>query len=1054
MRVGICRPFLCHLKFDRVHKLSIFKHCYTQVFLQKIGIIFLTLALCKQLQGQRSFRFKHWGVEDGLSQSTITQITQDKDGFIWLGTQDGLNRFDGYSFKIYRNKENNEGSLSNNYIMSLACDSAGYVWVGTTNGLNRIHPSTHKVERIPLNKVFPSATNYRIHALCAAPGGGVYVATAFTIFYVDIKADVYRLPNIESVLPLGTNSIVRDGNNLFFSASKKIWYYSSSTQSLKAITTECSDVTVLAANEKKIVYRCANELYTLALSGANKYKSPTKIKRVINNQSVLSVFLDNNHEWICTDNGLICCRSNDTLLLRHEETNEQSLSSDFVYTVLRDKNGDYWVGTGRGGLCFLKHPGNEPQWLGKKEGITESVWHTAVFNDTLYVATSRGIQIFKNKSKQRLSSAAFADKVLEEIKIESLQAPLKDKLITAIDKDKTGRFWFGTESAGVYVYGNSSKKFSVITSNGDDANSLINNKVMYLSALNDSTMGACSAYGFSAIDTKTLKTKRIILSELKSGLNNYIMKAIEGTNCIWFSSANGLCKYSYASNTVNQFMPDQKHPEEQYHNIVSDAKIASDGGIWLTTMGYGLHRFSEKTKRFERFAAKEGLENENLLRVHIDANNVIWTASHDGIARFDYPSKRFINFSTEDGFGSKECTMNGLYESADGDLYVGMVGGLAIFDPTKLTLDSASISMVISDIKVNYDEIKNDNSVDFVGAFSHPNAITLFEKAKTISFEFSALRYGRSKSVSYWYKLKGFDQKWVQLPAGARLASYSSLPEGKYLFQVLPVLQGIPLFSKKMEFEIRVVPPYYKTWWFKVLLVIAGMTVLAAGLILFYRRKLRTQREKAEQELKLQKEKERISRELHDNVGSQLTYIIKSIDTLAYKSQKNPETISGGLDSLSDFSRDTLNQLRESIWAINTNQITLYELAAKMQDHITKINASISNKEIVLSQSLIDNRIINPALAIGIFRIFQESLVNSIKYANCHKTLVSLVQLDHETLSMVVEDKGQGFELGTTKSHSYGLKNMEARAIEFGGQLKISSKLGLGTKVELICAIK
>ena len=576
---------------------------------------------------------------------------------------------------------------------------------------------------------------------------------------------------------------------------------------------------------------------------------------------------------------------------------------------------------------------------------------------------------------------------------------------------------------------------------------------MYLQVLDDSTVAVCSALGLSLVNSTTFKVKRLYLSGLVRGLNNYVMKAITYNKTIWISSANGLGKYDIKSASLNNFMPDAKHPEEQYHNIVSDAKPITKGKVWLSTMGYGLHCFDESSGTFSKYGIREGLENENLLRVALAGDGNVWTASHDGVSCFDVKAQRFYTFGEEAGFENKECTMNGLYESVAGNFYIGTVGGLAVFDPKALRPDTVNLSMVVSSLKVNYAQEFDDETASFNGTIAKPTSITLYDKAKTVEFEFSCLRFGDTKAISYRYRLVGFDQNWVQLPDLTRFASYSNLPEGNYTFQVVPVLQGRIISSKLLQFTINVVPPFYKTVWFKGLSVLMLVVVVAIGIAIFYRRKLRIQKEKAEQELRLQKEKERISRELHDNVGSQLTYIIKSIDTLSYKTGKHPERVQEGLDSLSDFSRDTLNQLRESIWAINTKEITLRELEAKIQDHVSKVAARVSGVELILQTEITNDVIVNPGKAIGIFRIVQEALVNSIKYANCERITIHFFQKEDTKLLVKVSDNGKGFDASAVKSHSYGLKNMKARAEEIGAEVAINSAPGRGTTVELTCKV-
>lgn len=996
--------------------------------------------MCYLAQGQSKFSFKRWGIEDGLSQSTITQIAQDKAGFIWLGTQDGLNRFDGNNFKVYKHKENDTNSLSNNYVISLVCDSSGNVWVGTTNGLNCIRAANGVLIRIPLLKQNNSQTNFRIHALCTAPMGGIFVATGFGVFYVSENGSVQTIPALVDLIPSGSTSLLCDAQALYFSSAKKIWRYNFKTQQVRSITTEYADLVLLSITGNSIWFRSEKQLKQLHLTNGNVSDVCSRFIGEKAGRSVISISSYETEDWLCTDKGLIYIKEADTVIINHQLNDEKSLSSDFVYDFFKDKAGNYWIGTGREGLNFVSVKNQQLHWYGKSDGIQSSVWHIAASGDTLILATSKGIEVFrKNKGT----------KVLKKISCPALQAVVKEQLVTAIQIDDLGRWWLGTENDGIYIYYPRNQRIQRLTAKPDDPNTIISNKVMYLSILDANSIGVCSAYGLSVIDKTTLRVTRIFLSELKAGLNNYIMKVTANNGRLIMSSANGLCIFEPKNAAFRQILPDPKHPEEQYHNIVSDAIVAKNGNIWLTTMGYGLHRLNSKTGTLDRFGLKEGLENENLLRLLEDANGDIWTASHDGIAKYSVSANQFINYGSDQGLDKRECTMNGFYEGPTREIYAGMVGGLAVFDPLSIQPDTAFVQTVLSAIKVNYEDYRPSTALEVAGSVNLPTTVNVFEAAKTIGFEFSALLYGKENSVRYNYRLVGFDRNWVELPKGQRLASYSNLPEGNFYFEVIPVVQGLVLKSKVLRFEVNVIPPFYKTLWFRIVLLLLVVSVVTIFLMLFYRRKLRLQKEHSEREMAVQQEKERISRELHDNVGSQLTYIIKSIDSLVYKAEKQPDSVTAGLDSLSDFSRDTLNQLRESIWAINTKQLTLQELILKIQDHIDKINARLSGKHVQFATKVRLNPVINPTLAIGVFRIVQEAVVNSIKYAGVEKTTVTLIENADNFYVVTIADKGQGFASDSNKTHRYGLKNMRARAVEIGANIAIESVVAEGTTIRL-----
>ncbi len=1021
--------------------------------LNKRFYILLLLGIQLALHGQ-SLRFHRMGVNNGLSQNTVISVVQDLNGFIWMGTQDGLNRYDGYSFRIYRHADNDPASLSNNYVMSLAVDKQGNTWAGTTNGLNRVDGKSGQLKRVDLSRLVKNAPNYRIFAITCAENGTVYFGMSWGLFSIDTLGKISRVKAISDKTPC-TELQLRD-NKLWIGSTNKVLCYDCVNDKVSGSFLDFKkDIKLLCVNDQGFLYECGDHLYQFD----QKNKGSVEVyKKFFNStgatRKVVSVFADGGDEWICTETGLIWQRGKDTLLIRHIEAYDYSLSSDYVYCVYKDRAGLYWIGTSRGGFCIFNPDWQRFKTLGEPMGLHEAVWSVVEKGDTLILGTAKGIKVYRKKpGVRRLSQSFLPEQGLTPLSLPALQEPLKDLLVSSVCIDGNKNLWAGTENNGVWLYDFKNRRLTNFLHSERDSASLIYNSVLHLDTLSGNFVGVSTPYGFSKINVSDLTFKSIRLTQMRKGpSNNYTLKSWPDRDKIWFSSASGLCVLDNKTGEFRQFLPDAKNLAEQYHNIVSDIKKDDKDRYWVSTLGYGILSFDPQSGKFKKFGMAEGLSNETVSGILPGNDHSLWLGTNEGISKFDIDKGTFENFDARDGLGSKECSTNGFYKSPGGDLYFGTMSGLLVFDPAAIRTDTGSVKTVLTGIKINYGTI-GDSSPYIAGSNFVPVSLNLDHNVKTISFDFAALCFSGAGNIQYKYKLQGFNDNWVSVTSADRTAMYTNLQPNTYTFTVIPVLHGKEIGSARLSFVVEVKPPFWLTWWFILITLVSGVLVISFIVRYLSQRKLKTQLRQAEEEQKLQKEKERISRELHDNVGSQLTYIIRSLDTLSYKSGQQDQQMVRQLDALSDFSRDTLSQLRESIWAINSKVIPLSELLARVHEYLNKINSSFDQTKIKLEADYADDIPLKPGIAINSFRIIQEAITNSLKYAEATQVLITLKQQSNQDLEFVISDNGKGFDLNSLEKKGYGLDNMRARALETGALFHLESEPGKGTRVGFLVPV-
>ncbi|HTF05433.1 MAG TPA: triple tyrosine motif-containing protein, partial [Bacteroidia bacterium] len=393
--------------------------------------------------------------------------------------------------------------------------------------------------------------------------------------------------------------------------------------------------------------------------------------------------------------------------------------------------------------------------------------------------------------------------------------------------------------------------------------------------------------------------------------------------------------------------------------------------------------------------------------------------TNEGLVVLDPRSGVSRNYTMRDGLPSNEFVINKHSRNpANGMLYFGSAAGPVQFNPEDFSEVQSEARPVITRLLVNY---KNH-------LLPSDTLLVLSPDEKNITVEFTAIDFRNQDKIRYEYRLDGFDSAWHATEAANRLAVYTNLPYGQYTLQVRYKISGEPWSEKILQLPIIIETPFYAMTWFR-LLVLAGI-VLSTGLIVRYisQRKLRKQLEVLQVQEKIRNEKERISRDLHDNVGAQLTYVISSLDNLSFRLDKHPAAgaESERLDELSEFARGTMDQLRESIWAINSAQISLSELTGRWKQYVSQLsetNAVFSGKVERSGEDVV----INPAVAIEIHRIVQEAINNAFRHSS--GTLLHVtVNYSDAVLNVQVRDNGCGLPDTPDKQGHYGLQNMRQRA--------------------------
>jgi len=660
------------------------------------SVIFLQKTNAQQNEYYERFSSEFVKLYPGISQNDINCIFQDKLGILWIGTWDGLNRYDGYEFEIFRpNLENPTKSISHRSINAIFEDKSGILWIGTDKGLNafnrRSFSFTQYLANQPLNN---SLTNDSINSITQDKTGNIWIGTRGGCFQIKTNGEIKKLEiNENDICSYFANSI----NFVFCDNTNNIWLGTA----------------------------CGIKIYNPI---ANKFISPEPIKTFLNTEKAyFSSILQENTDifWLGSDKGIYKINVNTGQILHYHEmaTPQFKIPNNIVHCLSLDHEGNIWAGSNGNGVVVIssiintiitskfsfleniKHyfiksvitDNNGIIWLGtiwqglvkydrnvyrfrhfsndiaNKKGINSPlVWSICEDNNTqkIWIGTNNGINIFdpKNQSFEYIVSQP------------NNKNSLSDNLIRDIIKDKEGIFWICTKGGGLNAYNPANKTFKHYQHNPADPNSISSNFVWKVFEDSRGNLWVGTDFGLNILDRKSGKFTRFChhKNDGNSISNNTIFSIYEDSKgIIWFATYNGLNYYNPKTKSFNAL----KHIEGKNSlsvNSVFSVYEDKKGLLWIGTLGGGLNVYNPQTGVFKVFSEKNGLSNNIVYRILEDNNGFLWLSTNHGISRFDPTSTTFVNYGVNDGIQSYEFNHNAALKASDGYFYFGGMNVLIV----------------------------------------------------------------------------------------------------------------------------------------------------------------------------------------------------------------------------------------------------------------------------------------------------------------------------------------------------------------------------------------
>jgi serine phosphatase RsbU (regulator of sigma subunit)/ligand-binding sensor domain-containing protein len=848
------------------------------LFLINLAILYLAPRLLAQ---SHDLEFERISLEQGLSQSVVTCILQDSKGFLWFGTMDGLNKYDGYGFTVYKHDAQDVNSLTENGIMAIYEDRSGMLWIGTRDGLNRFDRLAERFTRFLHDPANPNSLSHNsITAICedrtnsesrlwiGTSGGGLELFDRKSERFIHYRRDAAN-PNSSAGATLSSNQVraihvdqsgviwvgTSDGLNKLV-LDKSDGYAQPSVQ-FTHFKHDANDPQSLSQNLITSIYEDrAGNLWLTTFGGGLSLlsrgdRASGRFKRYVHeaaNQNSLhhntarSIFEDQSGMlWIGTSGGLDQFDPARASFKHYQNdpANPYSLSNNDVWSVYEDKTGTLWVGTYGGGLnkfsrakekfAHVKNDPANPKSLG--HNMVMSICESRQGRDgTLWVGTGGG-GLYQYDGRQ--------EKFIRYRHDSRNPFSLSNDGVAAIWEDKSGTLWIGT-GEGLNRFDREEQSFIRYQHDAKNPHSLSDKGVSVIYEDRAGTLwvgtGAGGLNRFNRASGNFIRYQHDPEKATSLSDNTIVSIFEDSSNDLWIGTARGLNKLERTSGRFIRYQHDSANPKSLSNNRVFSihADFHDSGVLWIGTWGGGLDKFDKTTGTFTHFTERDGLPNGVIYGILGDDDGNLWLSTNNGLSKFNPSTKTFRNYDVDDGLQSNEFNQGAYFKSKSGEMFFGGINGFNRFHPRRV-IDNPHVPPIVLTAFSKFDKLaKLDTCITEI------KRLKLSYRDNFFSFVFAALDYTNPAKNQYAYKLEGFDEDWIYCGI-RRYASYTNLDGGEYAFRVKGANSDGVWNEQGIAIKIIVTPPFWKTWWFVSLSALL-LAFLGYGI---YRHKLHDDLEKA-----------------------------------------------------------------------------------------------------------------------------------------------------------------------------------------------------------------
>jgi len=942
-----------------------------------------------------------WTSDQGLPQNSILAIAQTSDGYLWLGTQAGLVRFDGITFQVFSSKNS---PIKNNDVLALVEDKEGSLWIGTFGaGISRYKDG--KFTNFGRNE---GLTDEVVRCLFVDWHGTLWIGTRTSGIFSFKNNQFQHYSTKDGLANDFVRSISEDSDgNLWIGTENGLSIFKNGK------FTKYTTADGLANNSIRCIFKDSYDKIWIATdSGLSQFQNGHFQSGIqdgkLLNESVRYITEDRNRNiWVATDGGLDRIQNGKVSTY----TQQESSITDPIVALYEDREGNFWIGTDGGGLLQLKDL--KFRNYGVSEGLPDSTVYSVLqdHEGTIWVGTRAG----------GLLRWKGADK-----KFYTTSDGIAGNTIFALFEDSNGDIWVGTRGAGINVIRHGK------VSDFKLQKELSNQTVRCILKTRDGSFWIGTNSGLNR-----WKDGAITTYTTKDGLSNdfihSLMEDRDGT--LWIGTFRGLSFYKYGK--FSQINASEKLASVSVWTIEEDP----DGAIWASTYGGGL--FYILNGKVTQFSALNGLFEDTILSMIQDNDQNFWMCTYHGIYKVSKKELldivhgrdrqvRSVVYDAYDGMKSSEGVggvQPSAWKTSSGKLLFLTVKGITEIDPRKISTNPLPPPVRIEEVL--YDGMKIP--------LGNLEKLVLPPGSGDLEFHYTALSYVASEKIRFRYQLQDYDKNWIEA-FSRRVAFYTKIPPGKYRFQVIASNSDGRWNETGTSIEFELQPHFYQTIWFYAIWILLAATLVFA----VYRLRERRLRKQFSAVLE---ERNRISREIHDTLTQDFTAVVLQLETAEIALTENPDMAKDALQRARELARGGLSESRRFVRALRPAPLEHGDLTAALSvvtaqalgGSGVEYRVRVHGKSRTLPEKVEDN----------LLRITQEAMANVVKHSQAKQVQVEMMY-HFFGVNLKIEDDGRGFETAqSSKSNGgrFGIISMKERAAQMRGKVSINTTSGRGTQI-------
>jgi signal transduction histidine kinase/ligand-binding sensor domain-containing protein len=971
---------------------------------------------------------------------------------MWFGTANGLNRYDGYKFKVFKHEPGNPKSLSGVDVHSLFKDRSGNLWVGTDEFLDRFDPATESFTHYNLNKSAGKGLSRIVNHISEDSNGRLWLSTVSGLFSLDPNRGGMKryVHDPADPLSLGDSEIRSTGEdrhgNFWVGTKRTLDEFDRRNGKVKRHIPVPESGVGLWFHEDRfgvfwVIYGSLGYIATLdrKTNRLTRIDYEWKVEPSKENQAYSMLEDSDGTMWFGTASaGLMRFDRKNRCFIsyRRDPTDTQTIGDNRVIALLEDREGNIWTGLHQAepnyfpikplpfeNLFRLTHSSRY-----KLSGLVNAIYEDG--RDEVWLGVNRRLYHFNRKTGDVLPFKG-----------------VDNSEVYSIIPDGPDVLWLGNAYPGLLRYNVKTGERIGYRHNPDDPKTLCSGVIFHLLIDRTRVLWSATWNGLCQFDSSNRQFRTYVPDPESRGLNYYaIAQGPDGA--LWLGGNLGLHRFNPQTRTFTIY----RHSSEDSTSI-SDERVNAvffdhSGTLWAGTQN-GLDKFDPRTHTFKTYDQRNGMSGNVVSCILEDSRRTLWMSTNKGISSFDTKTEHFANYTTADGLPGPDLTGTGAcYESPRGEMFFAGFSGATAFFPGKVAEMPYVPHPVLTDFRLFGSSVVPGPRSPLNIAMNRASAIQLSHLENVFSIEFSALAYLNPGTNRYRYKLDRIDKDWREVGSDERLATYTTLPAGNYTFRVEAATSRGP-WSPDVVLAIKILPAFWRTYWFLTCWVAALCGILA----LLYR--LRLKRLSAQFNLRVEErvgERTRIAQELHDTLVQNLTGLSLQISGLA-KTVSGAADVKERLQGLRRQADECLREARQSVWDIRSPQSETIDLAFELTESGRQFVAGKATRFDFFSEG--DPRPLHGEVRQQLLRIGREAIGNAAQHARASH-IETLLSFKPHRICLRVTDDGCGFDLSQAERlpGHLGLSTMRERAARVQGWIKIRSSLGQGTSIEVTVPVK